>query len=88
MDGRAEPNYRKALLLKMYDTYNKTFNCNGDSEKNTSILGNQSHLKNIDFYKYKLMWSVFSWIKRDKTMADKFMCIPNEYVQNYPFCGV
>ena len=25
-------------------------------------------------------------IKRDKTIADKFMYIPNDDTQNYPFC--
>ena len=24
--------------------------------------------------------------KRDKTIADKFMYIPNDKIQNYPFC--
>ena len=28
------------------------------------------------------------WIFRDNTMADKLMCIPNDYKQNYLFCGL
>ena len=36
------------------------------------------------FYKYGLY--VNSGIYRDNTMADKFMYIPNDNAQNYPFC--
>ena len=31
-------------------------------------------------------WHSKAFYTRDTTMADKFMYIPNDYTQNYPFC--
>ena len=53
------------------------------------IICKQYEISVYEIAKIIKVWIAFmSGIYRDKTIADKFKCIPNDDKQNFPFCSV